>query len=39
MLKQAEALAAIAIVLVLNLAFWGGLIYFTLWCLQHFGII
>jgi len=37
MLKQAGALAAIAIVL--NLAFWGGLIYFTLWCLQHFGII
>jgi len=23
----------------LNLAFWGGLIYFIFWCLKHFGII
>lgn len=25
--------------LILNLAFWGGLIYFVFWCLQHFGVI
>lgn len=23
----------------LNFAFWGGLIYLVFWCLQHFGII
>lgn len=27
------------IAVVLNLAIWGGLIYFAFWCLQHFGII
>lgn len=25
--------------IVLNLVFWGGLIYFGVWCLQYFGII
>lgn len=25
--------------LLLNFAFWGGLIYFGFWCLQHFGVI
>jgi len=24
---------------ILNLAFWGGLIYFVFWCLKHFGIV
>lgn len=25
--------------IILNLVFWGGLIFFALWCLKHFGII
>jgi len=25
--------------IVLNVAFWGGLIYFAFWCAQHFGVI
>lgn len=27
------------LVVALNLAFWGGLIYFAFWCAQHFGLI
>ena len=23
----------------LNVAFWGGLIYFAFWCAKHFGVI
>ena len=26
-------------IIVLNLAFWCGLIYFGLWCLRNFGVI
>ena len=28
-----------ALALLLNIAFWGALIYFGLWCLNHFGVI
>jgi hypothetical protein len=27
------------LMLTLNVAFWGGLIYFAFWCAQHFGVI
>lgn len=27
------------VALIFNLAFWGGLIYFALWALKHFGVI
>lgn len=27
------------LVVALQFAFWGGLIYFAFWCLRHFGVI
>lgn len=27
------------VVIVINLVFWGGLIWFALWALQQFGVI
>lgn len=27
------------LVILINLVFWGGLIWFALWALRHFGII
>jgi hypothetical protein len=37
MFKQMAGFGIAAIVL--NFAFWGGLIYFVFWCLKHFEII
>lgn len=37
MFKEFGILTLLAITL--NLAFWGGLIFFTLWCLKYFGVI
>lgn len=35
-----KSFGILAVVMVLlNFAFWGGLIYFVFWCLKHFGII
>ena len=37
MLKTFGAMAVF--VIILNMALWGGLIYFFFWCLKHFGVI
>jgi len=38
--RGAAGFGALAIItLLLNFAFWGGLIFFAFWCLQHFGVI
>jgi len=37
MFKQFGMFAFLAVVL--NLALFGGLIYFVFWCLRHFGVI
>lgn len=37
MFKAFGAMAFVAILL--NVALWGGLIYFVFWCAKHFGLI
>jgi hypothetical protein len=38
--RIATGFGAMAVVaLLVNLAFWGGLIWFALWALKHFGVI
>ena len=36
-LKLIVGMSGLAIIL--NLTFWGGLIYFVFWCAKHFGLI
>lgn len=35
----AGSIVLIVFGMILNFAFWGGLIYFGFWCLRHFGIL
>lgn len=42
MFKAFGLMAILAVIIkavIINVAFWGGLIYFAFWCAKHFGLI